>query len=49
MFRLLDTDNHTTLPINPFVRVIITAADVLHSLVFKSLKSGGRPGALFKF
>jgi cytochrome c oxidase subunit 2 len=29
IFRLLDIDNHTTLPINSFIRIIVTAADVL--------------------
>ena len=30
-FRLLDVDNRAALPINTFVRIIITATDVLHS------------------
>jgi cytochrome c oxidase subunit 2 len=29
--RLLEVDNHVVLPINTHVRVIVTAADVLHS------------------
>lgn len=31
IFRLLDVDNRTVLPINSQVRTLITAADVLHS------------------
>jgi len=30
-FRLLEVDNRVTLPINTHVRLLITAADVLHS------------------
>ena len=30
-FRLLDVDNRAGLPINTFIRIIITATDVLHS------------------
>nr|URX53553.1 cytochrome c oxidase subunit II [Longicaputermes sinaicus] len=47
-FRLLDTDNHTTLPMNTFVRVIVTAADVLHSWTVPSLgvKTDATPGRL---
>nr|URX53501.1 cytochrome c oxidase subunit II [Longicaputermes sinaicus]URX53527.1 cytochrome c oxidase subunit II [Longicaputermes sinaicus] len=47
-FRLLDTDNHTTLPMNAFVRVIVTAADVLHSWTVPSLgvKTDATPGRL---
>jgi cytochrome c oxidase subunit 2 len=37
IFRLLDTDNHTVLPINSFIRIIVTAADVLHSWTVPSL------------
>jgi cytochrome c oxidase subunit 2 len=29
-FRLLETDNHLIVPVNTHIRVIITAADVLH-------------------
>jgi heme/copper-type cytochrome/quinol oxidase subunit 2 len=29
--RLLETDNHLIVPVNVNVRVIVTAADVLHS------------------
>jgi len=31
IFRLLDTDNRVVLPINSPIRIIVTAADVLHS------------------
>lgn len=30
-FRLLDVDNRTVLPINTQVRVLVSAADVIHS------------------
>jgi heme/copper-type cytochrome/quinol oxidase subunit 2 len=30
-FRLLEVDNRVTLPVNTHIRVLITAADVLHS------------------
>nr|AIY62129.1 cytochrome c oxidase subunit 2 [Neotermes sp. A TB-2014] len=48
MFRLLDTDNHTVLPMNSFIRMIITAADVLHSWTVPSLgvKTDATPGRL---
>jgi cytochrome c oxidase subunit 2 len=48
IFRLLDADNHTTLPINSFIRIIITAADVLHSWTVPSLgiKTDATPGRL---
>nr|URX53644.1 cytochrome c oxidase subunit II [Kalotermitidae sp. 4 AB-2022a] len=48
MFRLLDTDNHTTLPMNSFTRIIVTAADVLHSWAVPSLgiKTDATPGRL---
>nr|URX53631.1 cytochrome c oxidase subunit II [Bifiditermes sp. 2 AB-2022a] len=47
-FRLLDTDNHTTLPMNSFIRIIVTAADVLHSWTVPSLgiKTDATPGRL---
>lgn len=47
-FRLLDVDNRTTLPINSFIRVIITAADVLHSWTIPRLgvKADATPGRL---
>nr|URX54476.1 cytochrome c oxidase subunit II [Neotermes sp. 8 AB-2022a] len=48
MFRLLDTDNHISLPMNSFTRVIVTAADVLHSWTVPSLgiKTDATPGRL---
>nr|UQJ75250.1 cytochrome c oxidase subunit II [Paraneotermes simplicicornis]URX54060.1 cytochrome c oxidase subunit II [Paraneotermes simplicicornis] len=48
MFRLLDTDNRTTLPMNSFIRIIVTAADVLHSWTVPSLgvKTDATPGRL---
>nr|YP_009544240.1 cytochrome c oxidase subunit II [Roisinitermes ebogoensis]AYO45648.1 cytochrome c oxidase subunit 2 [Roisinitermes ebogoensis]URX52853.1 cytochrome c oxidase subunit II [Roisinitermes ebogoensis] len=48
MFRLLDTDNHTILPMNSFIRIIVTAADVLHSWTVPSLgiKTDATPGRL---
>jgi cytochrome c oxidase subunit 2 len=47
-FRLLEVDNHTVLPINTQIRVLITAADVLHSWAVPSLgvKVDGTPGRL---
>jgi heme/copper-type cytochrome/quinol oxidase subunit 2 len=30
-FRLLEVDNRVVLPVNTHIRVLITAADVLHS------------------
>jgi cytochrome c oxidase subunit 2 len=47
-FRLLDVDNHTTLPINSFIRIIVTAADVLHSWTVPRLgfKTDATPGRL---
>nr|URX53826.1 cytochrome c oxidase subunit II [Glyptotermes sp. 13 AB-2022a]URX53852.1 cytochrome c oxidase subunit II [Postelectrotermes sp. 2 AB-2022a]URX53865.1 cytochrome c oxidase subunit II [Postelectrotermes sp. 2 AB-2022a] len=47
-FRLLDTDNHITLPMNSFTRIIVTAADVLHSWTVPSLgvKTDATPGRL---
>nr|QXT43961.1 cytochrome c oxidase subunit 2 [Adaiphrotermes sp. BDIT11-4-3f1]QXT44676.1 cytochrome c oxidase subunit 2 [Adaiphrotermes sp. KE15-174] len=48
MFRLLDTDNRVVLPMNSPIRMIITAADVLHSWTVPSLgvKSDATPGRL---
>nr|URX53321.1 cytochrome c oxidase subunit II [Calcaritermes nearcticus] len=48
MFRLLDTDNHTTLPMNSFIRIVVTAADVIHSWTVPSLgiKTDATPGRL---
>nr|YP_010946312.1 cytochrome c oxidase subunit II [Allacta bruna]WGO57030.1 cytochrome c oxidase subunit II [Allacta bruna] len=47
-FRLLDVDNRITLPMNIFIRIIITAADVLHSWTIPSLgvKADATPGRL---
>nr|QVV96024.1 cytochrome c oxidase subunit II [Pycanum ochraceum] len=47
-FRLLDVDNHTILPMNSQIRVLITAADVLHSWAVPSLgiKIDAVPGRL---
>jgi heme/copper-type cytochrome/quinol oxidase subunit 2 len=47
-FRLLDTDNRVTLPINSFIRIIVTAADVLHSSTVPRLgvKVDATPGRL---
>nr|YP_010352984.1 cytochrome c oxidase subunit II [Prionopetalum kraepelini]UOF70467.1 cytochrome c oxidase subunit II [Prionopetalum kraepelini] len=36
-FRLLDVDNRTVLPINAQIRILITAADVLHSWTVPAL------------
>lgn len=47
-FRLLDVDNRAVLPINTQVRVLITAADVIHSWTVPSLgvKADAIPGRL---
>ena len=47
-FRLLDTDNRIIIPFNYFIRVIVTAADVLHSWTIPSLgiKVDATPGRL---
>nr|WHM51799.1 cytochrome c oxidase subunit II [Anacanthotermes sp.] len=47
-FRLLETDNRTTLPMNSMIRLIVTAADVLHSWTVPSLgiKIDATPGRL---
>nr|AAM76907.1 cytochrome oxidase subunit II [Neotemnopteryx sp. B]AAM76908.1 cytochrome oxidase subunit II [Neotemnopteryx sp. B] len=47
-FRLLDVDNRAALPMNTFIRIIITAADVLHSWTIPSLgvKADATPGRL---
>nr|YP_006503898.1 cytochrome c oxidase subunit II [Porotermes adamsoni]AFM92398.1 cytochrome c oxidase subunit II [Porotermes adamsoni] len=47
-FRLLDTDNRVTLPMNSHIRIIVTAADVLHSWTVPSLgvKVDATPGRL---
>nr|AQP29225.1 cytochrome c oxidase subunit 2 [Microtermes sp. B TB-2017] len=48
LFRLLDTDNRIVLPINSPTRMIVTAADVLHSWTVPSLgvKTDATPGRL---
>nr|YP_010946273.1 cytochrome c oxidase subunit II [Allacta hainanensis]WGO56991.1 cytochrome c oxidase subunit II [Allacta hainanensis] len=47
-FRLLDVDNRVIIPMNMFIRIIITAADVLHSWTIPSLgvKADATPGRL---
>jgi len=47
-FRLLDVDNRTVIPINSQIRVLITAADVLHSWTIPSIgvKADAVPGRL---
>nr|AQP27220.1 cytochrome c oxidase subunit 2 [Apicotermitinae gen. A sp. TB-2017] len=47
-FRLLDTDNRVILPMNSPIRMIVTAADVLHSWTVPSLgvKTDATPGRL---
>ena len=47
-FRLLDTDNRIVLPINSPIRLIVTAADVLHAWTVPSLgvKTDATPGRL---
>nr|YP_010999060.1 cytochrome c oxidase subunit II [Eupolyphaga nigrinotum]WPM91818.1 cytochrome c oxidase subunit II [Eupolyphaga nigrinotum] len=47
-FRLLEVDNRTILPFNTFIRIIVTAADVLHSWTVPSLgvKADATPGRL---
>lgn len=48
IFRLLDVDNRTVLPINIKIRILISAADVIHSWTIPSLgvKVDGTPGRL---
>nr|AQP26423.1 cytochrome c oxidase subunit 2 [Patawatermes sp. A TB-2017] len=48
MFRLLDTDNRVVLPMNSPIRLIVTAADVLHSWTVPGLgvKTDATPGRL---
>nr|AQP28711.1 cytochrome c oxidase subunit 2 [Aparatermes sp. A TB-2017] len=48
MFRLLDTDNRVVLPMNSPIRLIVTAADVLHSWTVPALgvKTDATPGRL---
>nr|YP_002213679.1 cytochrome c oxidase subunit II [Gampsocleis gratiosa]ACA61235.1 cytochrome c oxidase subunit II [Gampsocleis gratiosa] len=47
-FRLLDVDNRTILPMNTQIRVLVTAADVLHSWTVPALgvKVDATPGRL---
>nr|WFP44750.1 cytochrome c oxidase subunit II [Typhoptera quadrituberculata] len=47
-FRLLDVDNRTILPMNTQIRMLVTAADVLHSWTIPSLgvKVDATPGRL---
>lgn len=47
-FRLLDVDNRTTIPMNSQVRILVSAADVLHSWTIPSLgvKADAIPGRL---
>nr|YP_009107387.1 cytochrome c oxidase subunit II [Ibacus ciliatus]AIU40931.1 cytochrome c oxidase subunit II [Ibacus ciliatus] len=47
-YRLLDVDNRTTLPIDTQVRVLVTAADVIHSWTIPALgvKADAIPGRL---
>lgn len=47
-FRLLEVDNHAVLPVNTQIRVLITAADVLHSWAVPRLgvKVDATPGRL---
>nr|UBN08838.1 cytochrome c oxidase subunit 2 [Neogeoscapheus hanni] len=47
-FRLLDVDNRASLPMKMFIRIIITATDVLHSWTIPSLgvKADATPGRL---
>jgi cytochrome c oxidase subunit 2 len=47
-FRLLEVDNRVTLPVNTHIRVLITAADVLHSWAVPSfgVKVDACPGRL---
>nr|YP_010758997.1 cytochrome c oxidase subunit II [Ctenolepisma longicaudatum]WEX31822.1 cytochrome c oxidase subunit II [Ctenolepisma longicaudatum] len=47
-FRLLDVDNRVVLPFNTDIRILITAADVLHSWAMPAmgLKADATPGRL---
>nr|YP_009408827.1 cytochrome c oxidase subunit II [Ceratitis fasciventris]YP_010031098.1 cytochrome c oxidase subunit II [Ceratitis quilicii]YP_010031111.1 cytochrome c oxidase subunit II [Ceratitis rosa]QVL29059.1 cytochrome c oxidase subunit 2 [Ceratitis anonae]ASL05800.1 cytochrome c oxidase subunit II [Ceratitis fasciventris]QOV01993.1 cytochrome c oxidase subunit II [Ceratitis quilicii]QOV02006.1 cytochrome c oxidase subunit II [Ceratitis rosa]QVL29072.1 cytochrome c oxidase subunit 2 [Ceratitis anona len=47
-FRLLDVDNRIVLPMNSQVRILVTAADVIHSWTIPALgvKVDGTPGRL---
>jgi cytochrome c oxidase subunit 2 len=46
--RLLEVDNHTVLPVNAQTRILVTAADVLHSWAVPRLgvKVDATPGRL---
>nr|YP_010286285.1 cytochrome c oxidase subunit II [Ornithomya biloba]UKS08894.1 cytochrome c oxidase subunit 2 [Ornithomya biloba] len=48
MFRLLDVDNRVIIPMNSQIRILVTAADVIHSWTIPSLgvKVDGTPGRL---
>nr|YP_010895199.1 cytochrome c oxidase subunit II [Nephrocerus lapponicus]WJW73738.1 cytochrome c oxidase subunit II [Nephrocerus lapponicus] len=48
MFRLLDVDNRVILPMNCQIRILVTAADVIHSWTVPALgvKIDGTPGRL---
>nr|WKU83762.1 cytochrome c oxidase subunit II [Argyra sp.] len=47
-FRLLDVDNRIILPLNSQIRILVTAADVIHSWTIPALgvKVDGTPGRL---
>nr|QVL29137.1 cytochrome c oxidase subunit 2 [Ceratitis fasciventris]QVL29371.1 cytochrome c oxidase subunit 2 [Ceratitis rubivora] len=47
-FRLLDVDNRIVLPMNSQIRILVTAADVIHSWTIPALgvKVDGTPGRL---
>nr|AFG29126.1 cytochrome c oxidase subunit II [Tetanocera arnaudi] len=47
-FRLLDVDNRVVLPLNSHIRILVTAADVIHSWTVPALgvKVDGTPGRL---
>nr|YP_010626504.1 cytochrome c oxidase subunit II [Paraliodrosophila antennata]WBK17640.1 cytochrome c oxidase subunit II [Paraliodrosophila antennata] len=47
-FRLLDVDNRIVLPLNSQIRILVTAADVIHSWTIPALgvKVDGTPGRL---
>lgn len=48
IFRLLDVDNRTLIPINAQIRILVTAADVLHAWTVSSMgvKADAVPGRL---
>lgn len=47
-FRLLETDNHTVIPIGAQVRLLVTSVDVIHSWTVPTLgvKADAVPGRL---